>query len=310
MTEQATNSRNEEITEELTEFFDGGKPAEGQTPPQTQKQDEQQQAAQGEAQQAEALEGKDAAQEQPQEKEVVIDGKPYMVPAEIADKFIHHADYTRKTQDLAEMRRATLAEREASNLERAFHQQVAQERNQLLLLEAQIAQYGQLNWQAMEMEQLLKARASLDQLKDAKAALEGTVKAKRADFDSRIKGHVREALQAGNKFVAQHIKGYDDSARQELFQYGVGEGYTQEEMERLMDPRIIVTLWKAKQWDALKASQPELQKRAAKAAPVVRPGATQPPVPRVQQLVKGIKDAKTQSGKTRAAEDYFTERFR
>lgn len=269
--------------------------------------------AEGEQQVAEAqAEGEGevpASQEQPEEVEVEIDGETYLIPKKISDRFIHHADYTRKTQDVAEMRRALSAEREAHVLEQAFQNATVDDKQQIALLDAQIGQFKKLDWGALETETLLKARAQFDQLKDARAELDTSIKAKRAEFDQKIKSVSQEAIQAGQKYIEQHIKGFNDSLKQELFAYGLNESYTRDEMDRIVDPRIVVTLWKAKQWDTLQASKPGIMKKAAQAAPVIRPGGTKQQPSRVQVLAKKIGEAKTRTGKKLAMEDYFAAKF-
>lgn len=254
-------------------------------------------------------EGQEPAQPQSEEVEVEIEGEKYLVPKKISDRFIQHADYTRKTQDLAEMRRVAAAEREAANLNQAFGQATAQERQNLTLLDAQIAQYQNVNWGQMETQDLLRTRAQLDQLKEARAELAKSVEAKRAQFDAQIQSHTQEALQAGRKYIEQHIKGFDQTHQRALMEYGVTEGYTQAELSKITDPRIVVSLWKASQWDALQASKPGISKRAQQAAPVVRPGATQTKPSRISQLSQAVKTAKTPAGKKSAAEDYFAAKF-
>ena len=272
-------------------------------------------AAQAEEQQAEAQapsEGQAPAQEgeaQPEEVEVEIEGEKYLVPKKISDRFIQHADYTRKTQDVAEMRRALSAEREAVGLEKAFDQAVVNERRQLALMDSQLEQFKKLDWSSLETEQLLKARAQFDQLKDMRAELDQTIAAKRKEFDEKIKTASNEAIQAGQKYIEQHVKDFDEAKKQQLFAYGLSEGYTRDELDRIVDPRIVVSLWKAKQYDDLVRSKPEVLKRAAQAAPVIRPGSTQRQPSRVQQLKQAVQSAKTPQAKKQAVEDYFAAKF-
>lgn len=248
--------------------------------------------------------------QQPEEVEVEIEGERYLVPKKISDRFIQHADYTRKTQDVAELRRAVSAERETFSLNKAFDQAVATERQRLAAIEEQLEQYKKVDWHSLETEQLLKARASFDQLKDMRAELAEAIKAKRGDFDQRISQHVQEAMQAGEKYITQRIKGFNDDTKNEILSYGVAEGYTKAELDRVMDPRIVVSLHKAMQWDKLQASKPETLNRASQAQPTVRPGASQRPVSRIQSLNKAFSQAKPGRAKEDAAVDYFTAKFR
>lgn len=316
MEQETPAQTNARIEQSLFKTFGGEDPAPAPTEQRKRNHDgtfvgeeQQQEPAPQEAQGAEATE-QEPTQAQPEETEVEIEGEKYMMPKKIADRFIQHADYTRKTQDIAELRRVTLAERETANLEKAFSQTTAPERQQMALLDAQIAQYQGVNWAAIEdTGQLIKMREQLNQLKDMRAGVDASIKAKRTDFDEKIKGMTQEAMAAGLKYIQQHIKGYDEKLQRQLHDYGRAEGYTQDELSKIIDPRIVVTLWKASQWDALKASQPGITKRAASAAPVVRPGATQKTVSRVGQLNKAFKDAKSPKDKKAAAEDYFAARF-
>jgi len=293
----------------IEKMFGGGESAEVKKPPEgEQTAGVEQQGAEGE----QAIEGQEQAQgaaAEPEEVEVEIEGEKYLVPKKISDRFIQHADYTRKTQDIAEMRKALTAEREVATVNKAFESAVSQEQQQLGVIRAQIDQLRRADWQSMETEQLLKSRALLDQLKDAQASIEESVKAKRADFDTRVAQHMQEAMAAGEKYIAQHIKAFDQKAKKELYEYGVGEGYTREEMEKIADPRIVVTLWKAAQWDRLQASKPGTMQRASQAVPTVKPGAAQRPASRVQALSKGFKEAKGNEAKKQAAINYFAERL-
>jgi hypothetical protein len=289
------------IAAALEKRFGGGEP-EAEEGADVEKPGTEQEATAGQ----EPAEG---AETQSEEVEVEIEGEKYLVPKKISDRFIQHADYTRKTQDLAELRRATSAEREVITLNKAFDQAVSAETSQLAIVRGQIAQYKQLDWQAMETEQLLKARAAIDQLRDREAELDSSIKAKRTEFDQKIQGHVQEAIQAGEKYCQQHIQGWNESTKKDLFDFGVSIGYTRAEMDRIIDPRMVVSLYEQKQWRELKASQPGTLKRASQAAPVVRPGATQRQPSRIQALSKAVKVAKGDPAKKLAAEDYFTAKF-
>lgn len=303
--EQAANSHDEAVAN-IEKMFGGGEDtAEEQveTPPETEGE-----PAEAETQEAEGAEQEETPS-QPEEVEVEIDGERYLVPKKISDRFIQHADYTRKTQDVAELRRSLSAEREAAVVEKAFSDAVAAERKQLDIFDAQLAQFKAVDWNALDTEQIVRLGRQRDQLREAKDELEGQIKAKRADFDGKLKALGQQAIEAGQKYVEQKIKGFDDGQKKELFAYGLNEGYTRDELDRLVDPRIIVTLWKARQWDSLQASKPELTKKAANAAPVVRPGATKQGPNRIQQLDKRFKETKSAPGKKQAAEDYFTAKF-
>lgn len=217
----------------------------------------------------------EGTQAQPKEKEVEveIDGERYLVPEKLSHRLIQHADYSRKTQDFAELRRVTSAERETYAIERHFEEEIKPERREIAFIEAQLDQAKAINWTGMDAQQLMQTRAQLDAMKDRKIDLEAQIGKKRQQFDGRLAALREESLAAGARYIESHIKQFDPAKRRMLYTYGIREGYTQHEMENLADPRLVVTLWKASQWDQLQASKPAVTKRAAAAGPVNKPGA-------------------------------------
>jgi len=254
-------------------------------------------------------EGQEPAPAQSEVAEVEIDGEIYQVPVKIKDRFIQQADYTRKTQDIAELRRALTAEQEKLQIGRAFEQATQAERQQAAVLDAQIAQYKAVDWASMSTEDLLRTRAQFDQLRDSRAEIEKAITAKRQEFGQRVQGAQRQALEAGAKYIAQHIKDFGDETQKLLMEYGRGEGYQQEELAKIVDPRLVVTMWKAMQWDRLQASAPGVQNKTARASPVIRPGASIKQPSQKQVLAKRIKEAPTGKAKAAAMEDYFAARL-
>ena len=296
--EQDTNSHDVAVAN-IEKMFGGGE--EEKETPETEEPVEQTAEAEGEDQ--------EEVQAQPEEVEVEIDGETYLVPKKISERFIQQADYTRKTRDLAEMRRALSAEREVMALDQAFQKSVSDESKQLSQVEAALEQFKQIDWSQLDTEQMIRLGRQREQLREQRSDLQEAVKAKRAEVEGRMKAAQTQAMQAGETYVKQKVPGFDDSKKQALFAYGLNEGYTRDELDRLVDPRIVVTMWKASQWDALQESKPRITNKAAKAQPVVRPGSTQKPPSKAQVLRAKISKAQGQDGARQAAEDYLTARF-
>ena len=307
MSEQDTNSHDAAVANIEKMFGGGEEPTEEQ---ENDVENESQETAQADDAGTDA-DGQEAAAEQSEDlQEVEIEGETYLIPKKISDKFITQQDYTRKTQEVAEMRRALTAEREVQTVEKAFQSSIAEDMKKLSVLDAQIEQFKGIDWSQIEDPgQLVRYREQLNQLKDSRAEVDQSIKAKRAEFDEKVKSATLEAIEAGNKAVTQKLRKWGDTEKQALFAYGLNEGYTRNELDRLMDPRLIVTMWKAKQWDELQASKPGLTKKAAQAAPVVKPGSTKRTPSRIQQLDKRFKEAKDPSSKKQSAEEYFTAKF-
>lgn len=313
MSDQATKSPHQEaargVEESLTRMLGGTVPAEkpeaaqqqaGELPEET---GIEQQTASDEAPgtEGEGQEPADAASEDI--AEVEIDGEIYQVPRKISDKFIQHADYTKKTQDLAELRRDVMANQETLRLSQAFDQATTQERQTLNIVEAQLQQFAAVDWGQMGTEDLLRTRAQYDRLKDQRAELEKAITAKRGDFQKQVEVAQRQQLEAGARYIAQHIKGWNDKTQKSLMEYGVSQGYMAEELGRITDPRVVVTLHKAMKWDELQSSAPGIQNRARQAAPVVKPGASIKQPSQKEILAQRVKKAAPGKAKHSAIED-------
>jgi len=84
--------------------------------------------------------------------EIEIDGEVYLTPPALRSAFLRQADYTRKTQELAEQRRRMEAEREAAGAHVAA-------RARLHLLDEQARALEGLDWPALEAADPERARA-------------------------------------------------------------------------------------------------------------------------------------------------------
>lgn len=314
---EATSTTQPSVSDRIAGMFAKDLPpeGEGETPPegaegQVPEGEQPEGAVEGAEAQAEGEGEGEPKQAQPDEVEVEIEGEKYLLPKKISDRFMQHADYTRKTMDIAELRRAMNAERTAYAQERAFDEQVAPERRQMALLDAQIDAYKRVDWAALDTGDLMKARAQLDQLKDSRAELDSAIKSKRKGFDEQVQRALQESLQAGEKYIAQRITNYDGNVKQGILRHAISDGYTQDEIANVRDPRLVVTLWKASQWDALQASKPTVTKRTAQSAPVPKPGAANNQTQKTDDAKyrKALADAKTPYAKSKVIQERLAQK--
>jgi hypothetical protein len=247
------------------------------------------------------------AVEQPAEPELVevdFSGKQYKLPPELKDALMAQSDYTRKTQEIAEQRRMLDQQVMLQQQEAQFNQAVAPEIDHLKQLDLQLAQYKKLDWNQMDFETMTRTRLEMDRVKDAREEINSSIQNKKGQFEQYRKKMISEATQKGNEYLKKHIQNWGPDVAQDLTQYGIKEGYSDVELGSLTDPRIIKTLWKARQWDQLQ-SQKGTVKRAEKVAPVIKPGASNKA--QVQNddasYRKALRSAKTSSDKARIIQE-------
>ena len=82
-------------------------------------------------------------------EEIDYEGEKYKVPAKLKEAFLRQADYTRKTQEVAEQKRDI--ERQAAEVQQRaqFNQQHVQDVAKVMAIDEQLAKYQGLDWNAI-----------------------------------------------------------------------------------------------------------------------------------------------------------------
>lgn len=185
-----------------------------------------------------------------------------------------HADYTRKTQEVAEIRKQIDAERQAAQeLTRLTHEHadlVADWRT----AQRQIDQISQQDLAALSESDpmtALRQQAMLVQLQQAQqrigAQLQGTV----AEMTAKQQASAKEALERATAELAQDksLKWSKETAAA-LTAYGKSLGFSDTELAQVSDPRVIRLLHKAQQFDALQTSKPAVTKRVSEVSKTIK----------------------------------------
>lgn len=259
-------------------------------PPDDEQAEQAPEAEEAQADSEAAEESAKPAEPAPALEEVEWDGvKLGAYPKETAEKvrsaLMAQKDYTVKTQEIAEQRRMVDMRAQALQLEGQFQQSVSQELQQLSQLDFQIAQYKTVNWAALNTEEMMRAKMALDTLKEERAKFAGQIQGKRAEFDKKQAAVRAKARADGEAYLKKNIPTWGPDVQKELTSYGISEGYSDVELGNLNDPRVVKTMWKASQWDKLQSQKGSALREAAKAPPVLKPGAS------TQQTAKATEDA-------------------
>ena len=221
----------------------------------------------------------EAAADAPDEVEIEYDGKTYRLPPELKDALLRQADYTRKTQEVAEGRKALEAEREAHGKHATVARAHIMDAARVVALNDHLAQFDQIDWRALKEQDparaqaLLQQRAQLKDLRD-RAARAWTQKEKEHGFHSQ-----RETARRMSDVIAhlpRLIADWSPELELKLAQYGTAHGLSRSEMSQaaLQNPAFVKLLHKAHQFDEVeKKKQTKQTFDAAQAArPVTRVG--------------------------------------
>jgi hypothetical protein len=199
--------------------------------------------------------------------EIEIDGEVYLTPPALKSAFLRQADYTRKTQELAEQRRRMEAEREAAGAHVAA-------RARLHLLDEQARALEGLDWPALEAADPERARALAERRRTlAETRERAAFDLARREHETRLaqEAEEAEAVMATGRALAQEIEGWSPALAADLADYARSFGVEADELRQINDARLWRILHRAHLGETLARRLAEADRKAAR--PAVRPAA-------------------------------------
>lgn len=232
---------------------------------------------------------------------------------ELLNGYSRTADYQKKTQSLAEQRKAVEADRvkieEAAKTRETYAQrlqvieQLLQQQNQgedlsNLKAEDPIA-YAVAMAEKMEREKQLQAV----QMERQRVQQEQ---------QSYTQAQLQKHIQAEQAKLVEAIPEFKDDVKAEVIRrdirnYAKAQGFTDQELSQVYDSRAVLALYKAAQYDKLMANKGVTSKKVANAPKTIRPG-TSNPQSSDNETFKKERAALRQSGNKKDAVRLF-ERF-
>ena len=209
------------------------------------------------------------------------EGTKYALPKALERAVQNMRDYTQKTQSVAEQRKTfeTLAEQSRiANMQAEFNKEISQELQQLQAFDAVLSQQSQVDWSSMTTEEMLKRKLQIDQWKEQRDAIRSGLESKYREWTGKRDEAIKALRAKANETAASRIPGWNEATQKAVREHALSEGYTEVELEQAgLDPRHWVTLWKASQFDQLKA-------KAAKTVTDVKSVKTTPSNPMPQAV--------------------------
>ena len=206
--------------------------------------------------QAEQSEDPEAATDAPTAEETFEfehEGEKWTLPKKLEKAFLHERDYTQKSQEIANQRRAMEFLNEQArtmNLTRDFEASVHQEMQQLAAYDSVLSQPMDTN---LSEADLLRSMVQRNQWKEQREAIARSVNQKHQQYMQnweKAQGELKgKALEA----VSKRVPGWNEQLWSSIREHAKSDGYTDVELSSITDPRHQITLWKAQQFDALKA---------------------------------------------------------
>ena len=217
-------------------------------------------------------------QEQPQVFSVKVDGKEVNVTLDELQKgYSRTQDYTRKTQQIAEVRKQTEGELQAVRAEREQYAQL------LSALEAQVQQVAQPNidWDRLYQEdpiEWVRQREVMRDNQDRAAAIQSEKQRLNQLSQYEQAQFMQHKLQQEQESLLAAIPDWKDAKKAQaekalLVEFGQKIGFTPDELKSVVDHRAVLMLRKAALYDQMMSKRGNIKPVTNNGPRPAKPGA-------------------------------------
>ena len=249
-TEEATPTEEEESTEEIQDESLDEEPEE--------ESEEESEEEDDEGTEERAVEGNDLYA-------ITINGEEHEVTMdELLKGYSRQSDYTKKTQELSEHRKAFNNAKQQMAQE---YQQIQAERQQYIDSLQQIVdssapgmeQYASINWEQLKAEDPIAFITKKEEFREAQDNIANYQVQQEEAYQKQYQEYQQQAhqvLRQEHGKMAQAFPDWKEPAKQkkiakDIKEYALSVGYTPEEVGSLVDHRSLLVLIKAQKYDSL-----------------------------------------------------------
>lgn len=208
---------------------------------------------------------------EPDVVEIELNGKKYTVPAELKDGYLMQADYTRKTQEVAEIRKTAEVQKAEAETFYNVSQEVLEARAALINVDSQLKRYQELDWRALENEDPMAAMSAwreFQQLKEVRGNVGGFLDKQQNERSVKAQQETAKRLRETRAFAETKIPGWSPEVDAKVTEFAESKGFTRETLLNAYSPPVYEVLYLA--W----LGNQSLQKQQT--APRAQPSPVQP----------------------------------
>jgi hypothetical protein len=192
------------------------------------------------------------------------------------------ADYTKKSQALAEQRKALEAERNHLEYVKQERQAYAQK---LQALDSFLSQQNQgVNLDVLkETDPIGYAVAVAEQSQREKQLAvvrneqQRLAQQQQSEQQTSLQNHLRQESEKLTSLIPELATPQGDAVRKQIRDYAKSIGWSDQELSQLYDSRAVVTLYNGMKYQQLQKSKPEVNKKLQAAPKMMRSGTSAPP---------------------------------
>ena len=222
------------------------------------------------------------SKEQPQTFKLKIKGEEIEKPLdEVISLAQMGADYTQKTQEVAEQRRqledyAQTIKVQEQSLQSQFEAQQSflSEVADIKAIDNQLAQFANVDWQALSDNDFVEAQKLFfthNQLQEQRRQVTANLTTKANEMQKQKDAQLQQRVEQGKAILAKEIPNWSQKTSQEIILAGKDYGFNDDELGTIVDPRHVKVLHDAMQWRKLKGNS-VVKNKVSQAKPVVKAG--------------------------------------
>ncbi len=222
------------------------------------------------------------------------------------------ADYTKKSQALAEQRKALEAERQHLEYVKQERQAYAQK---LQALDSFLSQQNQgVNLDVLkETDPIGYAVAVAEQSQREKQLAvvrqeqQRLAQQQQSEHHASLQNHLRQESEKLTSLIPELATPQGDAVRKQIRDYAKSVGWTDQELSQLYDSRAVLTLYNGMKYAQLQKSKPEVNKKLQAAPKMMRSGTSAPPTKSSsdKQAMQRLRETGKVSDAAKAFERFF-----
>ena len=237
---------------------------------------------------------------------VKVDGEEFEVTLdELRDGYQRQADYTRKSQSLAEQRKAYEANLQAVQNERQQYAEVLEQMSQNQNYELQ--RFENIDWKELKDEdpmEYMEKRLEYQEAKDKITQLNNERARVQQQSQQEFNEIVTQKVQQEAELLAKALPEYSEpgsTLKTDLRNYALNLGFPANEIDSITDHRVVLVLHKA----MLQDNAARGVKKVKVAPKVVKSGTPQTKSQRVKKVAQVKRERLSKTGHARDAANVF-----
>lgn len=248
----------------------------------------------------------EAPTETPQAYTVKVDGEEFEVSLdELRDGYQRQSDYTRKSQSLAEQRKAYEANLQAVQNERNQYAQVLEQMSENQ--NYQLQQFEDINWKELKDDdpmEYMEKRLEYQEAKDRISQLNNERARVHQQNQAEITQVLTEKVQKEAELLSAALPEYADpgsNLKTDIRNYALSLGFPENEIDSISDHRVVLVLHKAMMQD----NAAKGVKKVKVAPKVVKSGTPQTKSQKVKRVTQAKRERLSKTGHAKDAADVF-----